>query len=440
MTKKYKTFRGGLHPPENKAGSAHKPIEDCPLPAELVIPLSLHVGVPAEVCVAPGEQVLKGQMIGRARGLVSVPVHASTSGEVIAVEPRPHPSGKVLEAVVLRPDGADTPCDRVGEDQVHDWSATELLERIREAGIVGLGGATFPAHIKLSPPPQKPIDVLIINGAECEPYLTADHRLMVEQAEQVVRGSDIFRRVLGAKRVCVGIESNKPDAIQAMRRACTAAGMEVVVLATKYPQGAEKQLIFALTGREVPRGALPMDIGALVQNVGTAAATAEALSSGMPLIERVVTVAGPGVAEAKNLRVRIGTPLAHLVDYCGGIRGNLAKVLVGGPMMGAAQLGLDVPVVPATSGVLLLREEDLVLRPEGPCIRCGRCVQVCPSRLCPTTIAAYARLGRMDEAKDYNAMDCIECGSCSYTCPSAIPLVQSIRHAKASILAQRKKH
>lgn len=440
MIKQYKTFRGGLHPPDCKAGSAHKAIEDCPLPEELSIHLSQHIGVPAEVCVAVGERVLKGQAIGRARGMVSVPVHASTSGEVVAVEPRPHPSGKTLEAVVIRPDGIDERHGALSGADYRSLSPEQLRERIRGAGIVGLGGATFPTHVKLSPPPEKSIDTLIINGAECEPYLTGDHRLMVEAAAGIVLGINIFRRALGARRVCVGIENNKPDAVLAMRQACRETGIEVVALATKYPQGAEKQLIYAMTGREVPSGGLPMDVGALVQNVGTAEAAAAALSSGQPLIERVLTVTGPGVAEAKNLRVRIGTPLSHLIACCGGLKGVPAKIIVGGPMMGTAQLGLDVPAVCGTSGVLVLREEDLAVRPEGPCIRCGRCLQVCPARLAPTTIAAYARLDRIAEARAFNAMDCIECGSCAYICPSAIPLVQSIRHAKASISAKRKKH
>lgn len=440
MMKKLKTFRGGLHPSEHKEQTAHLAIEDCPLPEELVIPLSQHIGAPAEACVAKGERVAKGQLIGRARGFVSVPVHASTSGEVLAVEARPHPSGKLLPAVVLRPDGEDAWGEAPASvADYRELGAEELCERIRAAGVVGLGGAAFPTHVKLSPPPEKPIHTLLINGVECEPYLTADHRLMLEETARLLAGIDILRRALGARRVCIGIEANKPDAIARLEEACRGTDVEVATLAVKYPQGAEKQLISALVGREVPSGGLPMDLGVVVQNVGTAAAVADAVLAGKPLIERVTTLTGSALARPGNLRVRIGTPLRHLVAWRGGLTGELAKILCGGPMMGAAQLSLDVPVVCGTSGVLLLREGDVELRRESACIRCGRCVRACPSFLMPTTIAAYARLERFEAAEQFRAMDCIECGCCTYICPAAIPLVQAVRHAKLAILARRRK-
>ena len=434
-----KTFSGGLHPPDHKEWTASKAIEDCPLPPELVIPLSQHIGAPAEPCVAPGEHVARGQLVGRAKGFVSVPVHASTSGEVVAVEPRPHPSGRDLPAVVLRPDGRDAWLEGLSGADPEALSPDELRERIRDAGVVGMGGATFPTHVKLTPPPEKRIDTLILNGVECEPFLTADHRLMLEEPKRIVEGIRILRRVLGVERVLVGIENNKPDAIAAVTAAVAGENIEVVPLVVKYPQGAEKQLIVALLGREVPSGGLPMDVGVVVQNVGTAAAVAAALRQGEPLIERVATVSGPAVAEPKNLRVRIGTPLSHLVECCGGLEAEPAKIIMGGPMMGNALLSLDVPVTRGTSGVLLFGAGQVPLRPEGPCIRCGRCVRVCPARLMPTTIAAYARLDLIAEAEGYGAMDCIECGCCTYTCPPAIPLVQAIRYAKGSILARRRK-
>lgn len=435
---KLKTFAGGLHPPDNKEWSAHKTIEDCPLPEQLIIPLSQHIGLPAEPCVNPGDRVKKGQPVGQAKGFVSVPVHASTSGEVVAVEPRPHPSGRDLPAVVIVPDGVDEWIAGIETARCEELSPDQMRERIRNAGVVGMGGATFPAHVKLSPPTEKPIDTLILNGVECEPYLTADHRLMLEQPQRILAGIVAIQRTLDVSRVFIGIEANKPDAIAVMEKTCAGTGVEVVPLAVKFPQGAEKQLIKAVTGREVPSGGLPMDVGVVVQNVGTAAAIEDAITLGKPLIDRICTVTGPGIAEPKNLRVRVGTPLAHLVEQCGGLSGDPAKIIMGGPMMGMAQLTLDVPATRGTSGLLLFRENDLSLRPEGPCIRCGRCVQVCPAHLLPTTIATYARLDRIGEAEEYGAMDCIECGCCTYTCPAAIPLVQAIRSGKAAILAKRR--
>jgi len=305
--------------------------------------------------------------------------------------------------------------------------------------VVGMGGATFPTHVKLAPPEDKPIDTLLVNGVECEPYLTADHRLMLEEPERLLAGIAIVRRILGVGTVAIGIEANKPDAIALLTARCAGLDIAVVALAVKYPQGSEKQLIHALTGRQVPSGGLPMDVGVVVQNVATLAAVADAVLAGQPLIERLCTVTGPGVATAKNLRIRIGTPLRHLVEVCGGLTGPPGKILLGGPMMGLAQLGLEVPATRGTSGVLLLREGDLGLAAEGPCIRCARCVQACPIRLAPTTLAACTRLERFADAERGRALDCIECGSCSYICPARLPLVQSIRHAKASILARRRR-
>lgn len=436
---KLKTFAGGIHPPDNKQWSAHKAIEDCPLPAELIVPLAQHIGAPSVPCVEVGQRVARGQEIGSAKGFVSVPVHAPTSGEVVALENRPHPWGASLPAVVIRPDGEDRWAPEIQPADPAALSPEEMVEKVRQAGVVGMGGAAFPAHVKMSPPPEKKISTLIFNGVECEPFLTADHRMMLEEPEQILQGVALLQLVFGAERVVIGIEANKPDAIALLTRLTSGTPVEVMPLEVKYPQGAEKQLIAAVTGKEVPSGGLPMDIGVAVHNVSTAAAVTDAVIHGRPLIERICTVTGPAIREPKNLRIRIGTPLSHLVEVCGGLLEEPGKIIMGGPMMGFAQLGLDVPATRGTSGLLLLRSSDVALLPEGPCIRCARCVQACPIHLLPTTIAGYARRDLHAEAAEYRALDCIECGSCSYVCPARIPLVQAIRYGKAAILAKKRK-
>jgi electron transport complex protein RnfC len=433
-----KSFKGGLHPPDSKQFSVHKTIEICPLPEELTIPLSQHIGAPAEACVKVGDLVKKGTLIGTAKGFVSVPIHASTSGEVVAIEPRPHPMGKALPAIVIKADGNDSWDENlVGADPAR-LDAEELKKRIQAAGIVGMGGATFPTHVKLSPPPEKKIDTLILNGVECEPFLTADHQMMLEETERILDGIEILIKVLGIKRAVIGIEANKPDAIEKMTREATPRNIEVQALEVKYPQGAEKQLIDAVLGRQVPSGTLPMEVGVVVQNVGTCAAISDAIRLGRPLVERVVSVTGPAINQPKNLLVRVGTPLQFLIDQCAGLNGEPAKIIMGGPMMGQTQLSLEPPAIRGTSGLLIFRKQDLPRLEAGPCIRCGRCIGVCPIHLQPTTIAAYARLDLFDEAAAYNALDCIECGCCTYICPATLPLVQSIRYAKAAIMAKKR--
>ncbi|RLB62894.1 MAG: electron transport complex subunit RsxC, partial [Deltaproteobacteria bacterium] len=352
---------------------------------------------------------------------------------------RPHPSGVAMPAVVIKPDGEDRWIDGLEKCDPEQLTPEEISEKIRAAGVVGMGGATFPTHVKLSPPEEKKIDTLILNGVECEPFLTADHRLMLEETDRLLKGVAILQKVLGVEHVAIGIEANKPDAISLLQERCKGTPFVVEPLEVKYPQGAEKQLILAVTGREVPSGGLPMDVGVVVHNVGTAAAIADAVIEGKPLIERICTVTGPAIKEPKNLRIRIGTPLQHLVEICCGTVEEPAKIIMGGPMMGSTQVDLSVMTTRGTSGLLLLREQDITGRSEGPCIRCSRCVEVCAMNLLPTTIAAYARRDLLAEAEEYHALDCIECGCCSYTCPSSIPLVQIIRYAKTGIMEQKRK-
>lgn len=437
-----KTFKGGIHPPYNKELTKSKPIEKAILPKKVVIPMGMHIGAPSEPIVKVGDTVKKGQKIGEATGFVSVPVHASISGKVTAVEPRPWPGGGLMMSVVIESDGQDEPHEDISPPKpLSQLTPDEIKDIIREAGITGLGGAGFPTHVKLSFPPEKNVDTLIINAAECEPFITADHRLLLERPDDVVLGIEAIMKATGIKKAFIGIEDNKLDAVASMEKAIKGKeGIEIVVLATKYPQGGEKQLINAVTGREVPSGGLPMDAGVIVNNAGTCAAIANTLKTGMPLIERITTVTGSGINEPKNLLIRIGTPLTDIIEQCGGFKGQPGKVLMGGPMMGLAQSLLDVPAIKGTSGLLVLEKNDVNLFEPGPCIKCARCVDACPIHLLPTTIAKFAQHDMWSEAEDYHAMDCIECGCCSYVCPAHIPLTQHIRIAKSHIIALRKKN
>jgi len=434
------TFSGGVHPRYNKDRSSARAIAELPAPAELAIPLSQHIGAPAKACVAKGDEVLMGQPVGEPAGFVSVPVHSPVSGKVTAVEPRPGATGQPVMSVIVANDGEDRPAALEGlGDGWKTADAAAIREQIKRAGLVGMGGAAFPTHVKLSPPPDKPIDALILNGAECEPFLTADHRVMLERPADVLTGLQIAARVLGATRLFVGVERNKPDALDSISRACDGTGVEVVALQVKYPQGAEKQLIDACLKRQVPSGGLPMDVGVVVHNVGTATAIADAVVEGRPLIRRVVTVTGAMVAEPANLMVRVGTPVSEAIAHCQGDLQGAGKLILGGPMMGFAQHSDQVPVTKGTSGILLLAPDEVDARPPGPCIRCGRCVGACPMRLVPTDIANLSSRGLFEDAEKADALDCIECGSCSFDCPARLPLVQRIRLAKAAIIAARRK-
>jgi electron transport complex protein RnfC len=349
--------------------------------------------------------------------------------------------GMASKAVIIKADGKDE-ADYPFEP-IKDWrgtSGSELKERVGAAGIVGAGGAAFPAYVKLSPPPEKKIDTLILNGAECEPFLTADHRLMLEHAEGILEGAAILAHILGVKSVFIGIENNKPDAISKMAElAGNYDGIEVVGLRVRYPQGAEKQLIYALTGRKVPTGGLPMDVNCVVQNVGTAFAVKEAVVDGKPLFERITTVTGTPVVNPGNWRLRIGTPVSKVLELAGGVKMQPGKVILGGPMMGFAQKSLDVPIMKNASGILLLAPDEVSLYTSDPCIRCGRCVDACPMNLLPSTISSAAENEAFELAEDYNVMDCIECGCCAYVCPAHRPLVQHFKRCKAEIIAKRRK-
>jgi len=434
-----KTFRGGVHPPEVKV-TAEVAITTIDLPERVIIPLSQHTGAPSVPLVKVGDEVRVGTKIGEADGFISVPVHASISGKVVSISDHPHPLGKPMPAIEIEGDGKDEWIDLSGWKDLIDASPEEIRRAVREAGIVGLGGAAFPTHVKLSPPEGKSIDTVILNGAECEPYLTADHRLMLEHADEIVEGLKVIMRVLGASRGYIGIERNKPDAIEKMSEKVRGeASIEVFDLKVKYPQGAEKQLIKAITGREVPCGGLPMDVGCLVQNVGTAFAIYEALKSGKPLVERVLTVSGSAARGKGNFLVRIGTTFAHVIDQAGGMTDGCAKIIMGGPMMGIAQHTTQVPVVKGTSGIVLLSDEEVYRGEPGPCLRCGKCVDHCPMRLVPNEIARLVEKGRIDDAQSYGLLDCMECGVCAYVCPSKINHVHLIKVGKAEVIARRKK-
>lgn len=428
------TFKGGIHPPDKKELSADKPIVETKPPRRVVIPLSQHTGAPCKPTVTIGQEVKKGQLIGEPGGFVSAAVHSSISGKVIAIGELPNAMGRMVTSVVIENDAKEEWTTLKDNPDYMKLSPDELKEKIKAAGIVGLGGAAFPTVVKLSPPKEKPIDAVILNGAECEPYLTADYRLMLERPEEIIEGLNILMKILNVNKGYIGIENNKPDAIKKMKEVVSRApGVEVYALETKYPQGAEKMLIRALLGREVPPPpGLPMDVGVVVQNVGTTLSIYEAVRYGKPLIDRVVTVTGEGIREPKNLMVKIGTLVSHLIEECGGFKDGAGKVVAGGPMMGFALPFLDVPVTKGTSGVLVVPEDKIVHAEEfGSCIRCGRCIDVCPMNLMPSMLSLYSEKGFYEGAKEYNLWGCFECGSCAYVCPSKRPIVQFIRLAKS---------
>jgi electron transport complex protein RnfC len=427
-------FFGGIHPAYNKDLANGLAIVAMPLPARLIVPFAQNLGTAPKPIVKKGDTVKKGQVIAEPQGFVSVPLHAPTSGTVQAIDVFPHPVGADMPAAVIVPDGTDEWAGGLDVDRgAGSLDAETIKAIIRDAGLVGMGGASFPTHVKLSPPKDKPIDVLVINGAECEPYLTSDHRLMLEKAPQVLEGASYLAQALGVKTVIVGIEKNKPDAIEAMRKEAGALGYTVAGLDVVYPQGAERQLIYVLAKRVVPAGGLPMDVGVLVQNVATAFAAYEAVRRGRPLVERVVCVTGRGVAEPKNVLARVGTTFGDLIEFCGGRKRDAGKVIGGGPMMGVAQYSLDAPVTKGTSGIVVLQQGEVAQFVGDACIRCGRCVRACPMRLNPSILSIFAERLRFEDAGEHHVLDCIECGCCAYVCPSRRPMVHHFRRAKAEV-------
>jgi electron transport complex protein RnfC len=435
---KTKTFRHGIHPPEDKERTAEKTLESIPPPEKVIVPLHQHFGNPAQPLVKKGDEVFLGQKIGEAPSLFSASVHASVSGKVISVDGHNHPLGKPVLSVTLANDGEDRiHPDLSGIEDPFTLDPDQIRQKVKEAGIVGLGGAAFPTAVKITPPKDKPIDTVIINGCECEPILTADYRLMMEYPDEILKGAELVRIATGADRILVGIEDNKRKAFDLLRQKASAYSAEVFLVKTKYPQGAEKNLIYALLGREVQRGGLPFDVGVVVQNVGTAKAIWDAARNGTPLYERALTVSGNGIKEPKNVIARIGTPFQAVTDFCGGLEEDVNRVIMGGPMMGLSQWALDVPVIKGTSGILAWTSPKPPT--EFSCIRCGRCVEHCPMGLVPTQLMKYVKYDQLAEAESWGSLDCVECGSCQFSCPAKIPLVHWIRLGKNQIMSQKRK-
>ena len=436
------TFKGGVHPYDGKELSKDKPIRDYLPKGDLVYPLSQHIGAPAKPVVAVGDEVLKGQMIAEAGGFVSAPIYASASGKIKAIEPRRTVVGDMVNAIILENDGEFKEVEYQAVDDVSALSKEEIMKRIQDAGVVGMGGAGFPTHVKLSPKEPEKIDYIIANCAECEPYLTADYRRMVEEPEKLIEGMRIILSMFDNAKGIFGVEDNKPDCIAKLRELVKdEPRMEVKALKTKYPQGSERQLIYAATGRAINSTMLPADAGCIVDNVDTIVAIYHAVKFGMPLIQRIVTITGDAVTEPQNLRVNIGTSFAELLEAVGGTKVQPKKVIAGGPMMGFAMFDLNCPTTKTTGGLLLLAKDDVeeAEAQETACINCGRCVAACPSRMVPSRLADFAEQHRPEMFEAWHGMECMECGSCSYTCPAKRNLAQAIKSMRKTILANRRK-
>ncbi len=429
------SFSHGVHPPGFKEQTADLPTQRMPFVSRYVMPLNQHIGAPAKAVVEPGQRVARGQLIAEPGAFVSTSLHSPVTGWVRAVANRRFPGGTFARSIEIETDPYAT--QQLVPDSPEDWrgmTAEEFVNQVQSAGVVGMGGAAFPSHVKYSIPEGQQIDTLLVNGAECEPFLTNDHRLMVERPEALLRGIEILLRNLGAKEAVIGVELNKPDAIEALERHITPEQpVRVAPLNVKYPQGAEKMLIKAIFGKEVPAGQLPRDLSMAVNNVGTIVAITDWFDTGMPLIERILTVSGPGIEKPSNLIVPLGTPVREVLRYCGGLKEDTMELIMGGPMMGMPIASLDVPVLKGTSGLLAFTETGAFRPTEYPCIRCGRCLEACPHFLNPSRLARLSKARLFDDMQNYFIMDCVECGSCTYSCPSGIPIVQLIRTAKSQI-------
>ncbi len=440
-TNDIKTFKGGIHPKDMKSTTESKAILDITPPKTLVFPLSQHIGAMAKPIVEVGDTVLAGQKIAEADGFVSSNVHSSVSGKVVAIEPRLHPNGSRIEAIVIENDGLDTQCEDMKKYTFDEATPAQIVAAVKEAGIVGMGGAAFPTHVKFSPPEGKKIEYVIINGAECEPYLTSDHRAMLEAAKEIIDGLKLTLKVFGLKEGYIAIETNKPDAIRHMSYCAakeTEYSIKIVAVKTKYPQGSEKHLIKAVTGISVPGGKLPVDVGVLVNNIDSCAAVARAVLKSQPLIRRIVTVSGDAIVEPKNLRVPVGTSFEYLVESCGGFAKEAAKLIMGGPMMGMALNSLDVPVIKGSSGLLAFSEDLVQERVQKNCIRCGRCVSGCPMNLMPFMLKEAVCANDLERLVRLNIMDCLQCGSCTYVCPAEQNPLRYIRNGKTKLREAKK--
>ncbi len=428
------TFRGGIHPDTNKELTSRKKTVAMDAPDILVFPLSQHIGAPCESLVKAGDTVTVGQKIADSSAFVSSPIHSSVSGVVKAVEKRPHATMSECMAIVIENDKNYTVSEDIKPIDYTVMSQKEIIDEIRNGGIVGMGGATFPTHVKLSIPEGKTADTFLVNAAECEPYLTSDHRLMLEKPEDIIEGIKIVMKATGIKKSIIAMEDNKQDAFEVLDKLCkNEDGIEVVKVKTKYPQGSEKQLIDAVLKRQVKSATLPIDSGVIVQNVASVAEICNHFKTGMPLIERIVTVSGRGIENPMNVVVKLGTSYHDVCEFAGGMKENVSKVISGGPMMGFSQYTLQVPVTKGTSGILFFTEAEDKEYSEQACIKCGKCVSHCPMNLMPFMITEMARIGEMNEAVRYGLKDCMECGSCSFICPQRRHLVQHIRVAKAKL-------
>ncbi len=434
------TFKQGIHPAYNKELTKDSSLQKARRPERVMIPLQQHIGAPCNPLVAKGDHVKFGQKIGDADSFVSAPVHASLSGEIEDIKEIPISGGNTAKAVIIKADKEDEVDDSI--KPAGDLSALtgeQIRKIIREAGIVGMGGAMFPTHVKVSVPEDKNVEYFILNGAECEPYLTVDHRMMLERPEDVVFGMKALMKAADVKKGFIGIENNKPEAIVSMKEALTHEdNIEVKVFETKYPQGGEKMLIKAALNREVPVGGLPLDVGVIVNNITTAVAVTEAIKKGTPLVKRTVTITGSGIENPCNLIASIGTPIQELIDQAGGLKKDAGKIILGGPMTGCAQYDTSVPVVKGTSGILVQLKEEVVKYEPRPCIKCARCVDSCPQYLMPVQLANFAEHDMLDELEEYNVVNCIECGCCAYVCPSNRPLLHYIKLGKAEVMARRR--